>query len=162
MPGSYKKNDRADHSGTHRSQFDKNKRKIYATQSICGICGRPVDKTLAYPDPMSKTIDHIIPISKGGHPSDLDNLQLAHLICNRQKSNRLIPGEGSSEKVESWLGIDNLWEIKHIQGGKTIPKAELLYQRIDKKKIEEEVNKLKANTGVTATASVEDPESSSG
>ncbi len=53
---------------------------------------------------------------------------------------------GSSEKVESWLGIDNLWEIKHIQGGKTIPKAELLYQRIDKKKIDEEVNKLKENT----------------
>ena len=22
--------------------------------------------------------DHIIPVAKGGHPSDLDNLQLAH------------------------------------------------------------------------------------
>ena len=85
----YKKNNRSDHSGTHRAQFDKNKKKIYATQDVCGICGLPVDKTLRWPDPMSKTIDHIVPISKGGHPSDISNLQLAHFICNRQKADSL-------------------------------------------------------------------------
>jgi 5-methylcytosine-specific restriction endonuclease McrA len=36
-------------------------------------------------------VDHIIPVSKGGHPSDLSNLQLAHRCCNRQKSDRLLP-----------------------------------------------------------------------
>lgn len=80
---------RLDRVGTHRSQFDKNRKKIYATQTICGICGKPVDFSLKFPDPMSPTIDHIIPVAKGGHPSDIDNLQLAHFYCNRQKSDSL-------------------------------------------------------------------------
>lgn len=81
---------RPDQNGTHRAQFDKNKKKIYATQKICGICGKPVDFSLKWPDPMSKSVDHIIPVSKGGHPSAMENLQLAHVICNKEKSNRLL------------------------------------------------------------------------
>ena len=81
---------RPDQDGTHRLAFERNKKKIYATQSVCGICGRPVDFKLRYPHPMSPCIDHIIPVSKGGHPSDIDNLQLAHMACNRQKSDKLI------------------------------------------------------------------------
>lgn len=80
---------RPDQNGTHRAQFDKNKRIIYATQTVCGICGKPVDFSLKYPHPLSPCIDHIVPIAKGGHPSDMDNLQLAHWICNRQKSDKL-------------------------------------------------------------------------
>lgn len=85
---------RPDRDGTHRKVFDKNKARIYATQELCGICGKPVDKTLKYPNPLSKCIDHIIPVSKGGHPSDIDNLQLAHWTCNRQKSDKLIERRG--------------------------------------------------------------------
>ena len=85
---------RPDRDGTHRKQFEKNKAWIYATQDVCGICGRPVDKTLKYPHPLSKCIDHIIPVSKGGHPSDKDNLQLAHWTCNRQKSDKLFESKG--------------------------------------------------------------------
>jgi 5-methylcytosine-specific restriction endonuclease McrA len=81
---------RPDRDGTHRLAFDRNKKKIYATQTVCGICGRLVDFSLKYPHPLSPCIDHIIPVSKGGHPSDLDNLQLAHWTCNRQKSDKLI------------------------------------------------------------------------
>ena len=80
---------RKDELGEHRTVLDRNRRKIYATQSVCGICGKPVDFSLKYPDPMSKTVDHIIPIAHGGHPSDLDNLQLAHLACNLAKSDKL-------------------------------------------------------------------------
>lgn len=74
---------------THRRQFAVNKKKILATQTICGICGKPVDFSKKYPHPLSPCIDHIIPIAKGGHPSDIDNLQLAHWICNREKSDKL-------------------------------------------------------------------------
>jgi hypothetical protein len=81
---------RPDQNGVHRGMFERNKRKIYATQTVCGICGRPVDFSLKYPHPLSPCIDHIIPIAKGGHPSDLSNLQLAHWTCNRQKSDKLI------------------------------------------------------------------------
>ncbi len=80
---------RPDRDGSHRTAFDRNKKKIYATQTCCGICGKPVDFNFKYPHPLSPCIDHIIPVSKGGHPSDLDNLQLAHWTCNRQKSDKL-------------------------------------------------------------------------
>lgn len=80
---------RADRQGEHRNAFEKNKKKIFATQQVCAICGRPVDFKLRAPAPMSPTVDHIIPISRGGHPSDMDNLQLAHWICNRMKSNKI-------------------------------------------------------------------------
>lgn len=38
---------------------------------------------------MSPTVDHIIPVSQNGHPTDLDNLQLAHRYCNRMKSDKI-------------------------------------------------------------------------
>ena len=86
---------RPDKDGTHRLAFERNKKKIYATQSVCGICGRPVDFTIRYPAPLSPCIDHIIPVAKGGHPSDIDNLQLAHFACNRQKSDKMIMNAGA-------------------------------------------------------------------
>lgn len=89
---------RADKTGTHRSAFDKNKKRLLKTQSHCGICGKPVDKSIKFPDPLSPVIDHIIPVAKGGHPSSLDNLQLAHLYCNRQKSDKLFNNKNQEEK----------------------------------------------------------------
>lgn len=80
----------AERYGTHRGAFEKNKKKIFATQTVCGICGKPVDFSIKYPHPLSPCIDHIIPVAKNGHPSDIDNLQLAHWTCNRQKSDKLI------------------------------------------------------------------------
>lgn len=88
---------RPDQDGTHRAAFDKNKKRIYATQDVCGICGKKVDKDLKYPHPMSPCIDHIIPVAKGGHPSDIDNLQLAHWCCNREKSDKLLKPTAKKE-----------------------------------------------------------------
>lgn len=56
-------------------------------QWICGICGKPVDKNLKRPHPMSKSLDHIVPLSKKGNHT-YDNLQLAHLVCNIKMSNK--------------------------------------------------------------------------
>lgn len=89
---------RPDRDGTHRLAFERNKKKIYATQTVCGICGKPVDFSYKFPHPLSPCIDHIIPVAKGGHPSDLANLQLAHFWCNRQKSDKLFtPAEKQTE-----------------------------------------------------------------
>lgn len=79
---------RPDKTGPQRSSYESNKKKILKLQSVCGICGKPVDKRIKYPDPMCAVIDHIIPVSKGGHPSDINNLQLAHNTCNRNKSDK--------------------------------------------------------------------------
>lgn len=43
----------------------------------CGICGAPLD----YDTP---SVDHIVPLSKGGS-NELANLQMAHLTCNNWK-----------------------------------------------------------------------------
>lgn len=91
---------RPDQQGRHRGPYERNKKRIYQTQEVCGICGRPVDKSLKYPHPMAPCIDHIIPIAKGGHPSDISNLQLAHWTCNRQKSDKLLAATGEHKAVE--------------------------------------------------------------
>ncbi len=46
--------------------------------------------TARRPDLMTPSIDHVVPLSRGGsnHPS---NLQLAHLLCNLSKGNRIFP-----------------------------------------------------------------------
>ena len=80
---------RADRQGPHRVAFDKNRKIILKTRNTCAICGKPVDMNIKAPAPLSPVIDHIIPVSKGGHPSSIDNLQLAHWTCNRQKSDKL-------------------------------------------------------------------------
>ena len=79
---------RPERDPARRALFDNNKKIILATQNICGICGQPVDKSLKYPHPMSATVDHIIPCAKGGS-DDLENLQLAHRKCNRDKSDKM-------------------------------------------------------------------------
>ena len=83
--GDYMARNRPDQQAGHSGEFQKNRQKIFKTQNVCAICGKPVDKSLKYPHPLSKTVDHIIPVSKGGHPSDINNLQLAHWTCNRAK-----------------------------------------------------------------------------
>ena len=49
----------------------------------------------------------------------------------------------SSEKVCGWLGIDSTWERKAVANGYELPEVEILFQRIDKKVIEEETEKLR-------------------
>lgn len=86
--------------GSYRGAFEKARARILATQGICGICGKPVDMSIKYPDPLSPTVDHIIPINKGGHPTDINNLQLAHRWCNRMKSDKYIDRKDLFTKEE--------------------------------------------------------------
>lgn len=52
----------------------------------CAICGLPCFYGGDYLADLYPTIDHIIPISKGGGHT-WDNVQLAHRLCNINKSN---------------------------------------------------------------------------
>lgn len=50
----------------------------------CGLCGDRVDRSLQYPDVMSASLDHVVPLDQGGEHSRA-NVQCAHFICNSQK-----------------------------------------------------------------------------
>lgn len=50
----------------------------------CGLCGDRVEQGLKWPNPDALSLDHILPIAKGGKHTR-DNVQLAHLRCNWSK-----------------------------------------------------------------------------
>ena len=52
---------------------------------VCGLCGEPVDRRLSYPDPMSASLDHVVPIARGGSHT-YGNVQCSHLECNVRAS----------------------------------------------------------------------------
>lgn len=48
---------------------------------ICGICDRPVDEALRWPDLRSASLDHVVPLVFGGEHTRA-NSRIAHWICN--------------------------------------------------------------------------------
>jgi 5-methylcytosine-specific restriction endonuclease McrA len=61
---------------------------IYARdRGICQLCHKPVSLKWESPDPRSKSLDHVIPLSEGG-PHTMQNLVLFHRGCNSRKGNR--------------------------------------------------------------------------
>lgn len=54
---------------------------------ICSICGLPVDQTLTFPNRLSASLDHSVPLSKGGEHS-AQNVTCTHLTCNVRRGNR--------------------------------------------------------------------------
>lgn len=67
------------------------KRLIKRDGLRCAICGEMCDPDdhswTEYSGPMCPTIDHIIPMSKGGGHT-WDNVQVAHAICNSKKGDQ--------------------------------------------------------------------------
>ena len=55
----------------------------------CQICESDVDIAIAHPHPLSPSLDHIVPLAKGGAHT-MVNSQLAHLRCNMVKSDHLV------------------------------------------------------------------------
>jgi 5-methylcytosine-specific restriction endonuclease McrA len=53
---------------------------FHRDNGTCGICGGPVD-------PERVSIDHVVPLSRGGLHS-YSNVQLAHLACNTRKGSK--------------------------------------------------------------------------
>ncbi len=58
---------------------------IKRDNGICQICNEPCDLTAKVPNSLAPTVDHIIPLAKGGLHCR-SNCQLAHFICNSIKS----------------------------------------------------------------------------
>tara|TARA_R110002020_G_scaffold335482_1_gene550616 strand:- start:83 stop:304 length:222 start_codon:yes stop_codon:yes gene_type:complete len=65
------------------TQRKRDRARIAATKADCHICGKPIDYTIKWPDPMSFEADHVEPISKGGLDA-LANKKAAHRHPNLQ------------------------------------------------------------------------------
>lgn len=55
--------------------------EILRANPFC-FCGERIDMTLPPGDPMSATVDHVVPLSQGGDPHARSNLRSAHRRCN--------------------------------------------------------------------------------
>lgn len=58
-------------------------------QGICWLCDTPIDPDVRWPHPESKTLEHVIPLARGGSHTRA-NVALAHLICNLRKGTRIV------------------------------------------------------------------------
>lgn len=59
---------------------------VLARESVCYLCGKPVDKKLPGSSPAGPTVDHLEARANGGSLYDLSNLHLAHQRCNSMKN----------------------------------------------------------------------------
>lgn len=51
---------------------------------VCCVCKREIDKSLRLPDPGAATLEHVVPLSKGGTHS-WENVAPSHHRCNSDK-----------------------------------------------------------------------------
>lgn len=68
-------------------------RKAYVFASWSGpciLCNRPIDMTLSGLDPNGPTLEHIIPVSRGGDPLAFENQAVSHRTCNLSRGNKLL------------------------------------------------------------------------
>ena len=65
------------------------KRAKASFDHICAMCGKELDATAKPYTHNAIEIDHIIPLARGGHPTELSNLQLACMKCNRTKGTKM-------------------------------------------------------------------------
>lgn len=89
-PGSRWPSKRAEYWGVEYEPISA--AEVYAEDGfVCQLCGGLVDVTRFHPDPLSPSLDHVVPMSKGG-PHLRSNVQTAHLGCNISKGNRVEVG----------------------------------------------------------------------
>lgn len=82
---------RRDYDAKKREAFVERvfRRKVFNRDGwVCRLCGEPTSRKWASDDPLAPTIDHIIPVAKGGEHS-YANTQCAHAICNSRKQDRV-------------------------------------------------------------------------
>ena len=84
------------------------RKRVLAAYDTCAICGREVDKTLHYLDPLAPEVDEIVPVSRGGSPYDWDNLQLVHRVCNQRKGNKMA-GDVDIKRIENPTPTSRAW-----------------------------------------------------
>ncbi len=66
---------------------ERNKDRLFVEGAVCWICGQPIQYGLRRNHPLGPSLDHITPLSLGGHPTDPANQAVAHFGCNSRRGN---------------------------------------------------------------------------
>jgi hypothetical protein len=82
---------RARHFGVRYEHVDA-QRVFERDRWCCQLCGRKVNRAVKYPHPDYPSLDHVIPMSRGGDHG-YANVQCAHFLCNSTK------GVGGSQQL---------------------------------------------------------------
>lgn len=65
------------------------RKKVFESDGYrCHICNKMTNRTAVVPHPMAPTLDHLVPLAKGGTHEPI-NCRTAHFICNSTKGARL-------------------------------------------------------------------------
>lgn len=72
--------------GAHTERFDRCD-VFDRDEYVCHICRQPTDPATAVPHPRAPTVDHVVPLARGGHHT-LGNCKTAHFMCNSLKGHR--------------------------------------------------------------------------
>ena len=65
---------------------------------ICQLCGTEVDRSGRHPNPDAPSLDHIVPVARGG-THEASNLQTTHLRCNLARGAKQLRDEGPAMMV---------------------------------------------------------------
>ncbi|MFD9211603.1 HNH endonuclease [Streptomyces sp. NPDC059544] len=72
----------------------------------CWICGEAIDYELtslaAQRSPWAFTLDHLVPLSRGGDLLDPANARSAHRRCNSQRGNRSTSAPTPQRQYRRW------------------------------------------------------------
>ncbi len=78
---------------------------------VCHLCGTKIDRKLRFPNHMAATVDHIIPLSKGGEHV-WANTRPAHGLCNFKKSDDM-PESFNLQSLD--IPLDHVVELLDTQ-----------------------------------------------
>ena len=76
--------------GRSSRPWERARKQVLSISDVCHLCGQPG----------ATTVDHIVPVSRGGSMFDPRNLAPAHSSCNYSKGKRL--GVGPLETSRAW------------------------------------------------------------
>lgn len=62
--------------------------QVLAEEDRCYLCGEWINKARRWPDPLSATADHVLPLALGGARLDRENVRAAHFRCNLSKGRK--------------------------------------------------------------------------
>lgn len=86
----------------YKKPRDSRSRTFAAPANTCHLCFLPIPpQVLSHDHPLYGTIDHIIPLSRGGRDT-FDNRAPAHSFCNNRKGNDV---ELDTRKRVGWVAV---------------------------------------------------------